>query len=58
MRGDRAEMSDFPLYLTTAAGGIDRTIHSLGGFSIALNMHAPALIVVVRRFLSLLRRVV
>ena len=23
MRGDRAEMSDFPLYLNTAAGGLD-----------------------------------
>ena len=24
MRGDRAEMSDFPLYLNTVAGGLDR----------------------------------
>ena len=23
MRGDRAEMSDFPLYLNTVAGGLD-----------------------------------
>ena len=26
MRGDRAEMSDFPLYLNTVAGGLDRSV--------------------------------
>ena len=29
MRGDRAEMSDFPLYLNTVAGGLDRRDQTL-----------------------------
>ncbi|WP_455506456.1 ABC transporter ATP-binding protein, partial [Gemmiger formicilis] len=33
MRGDRAEMSDFPLYLNTVAGGLDRRDQTIGGFS-------------------------
>ena len=36
MRGDRAEMSDFPLYLNTVAGGLDRRDQTIGGFSFAL----------------------
>ncbi len=32
MRGDRAEMSDFPLYLNTVAGGLDRRDQTIGGF--------------------------
>ena len=35
MRGDRAEMSDFPLYLNTVAGGLDRRDQAIGGFSFA-----------------------
>ena len=30
MRGDRAEMSDFPLYLNTVAGGLDRRDQTIG----------------------------
>ena len=33
MRGDRAEMSDFPLYLNTVAGGLDCRDQTIGGFS-------------------------
>ena len=33
MRGDRAEMSDFPLYLNTVAGGLDCRNQAIGGFS-------------------------
>ncbi len=36
MRGDRAEMSDFPLYLNTVAGGLDRRDQAIGGFSFAV----------------------
>ena len=35
MRGDRAEISDFPLYLNTVAGGLDRRDQTIGGFSLS-----------------------
>ena len=40
MRGDRAEMSDFPLYLNTIAGGLDRRDQTIGGFSFVVKIYA------------------
>ena len=40
MRGDRAEMSDFPLYLNTVAGGLDRRDQTIGGFSFVVKSYA------------------
>lgn len=40
MRGDRAEMSDFPLYLNTVAGGLDRRNQTIGGFSFVVKIYA------------------
>lgn len=40
MRGDRAEMSDFPLYLNTVAGGLDRRDQTIGGFSFVVKIYA------------------
>ena len=41
MRGDRAEMSDFPLYLNTVAGGLDcRRNQAIGGFSFVVKIYA------------------
>ena len=40
MRGDRAEMSDFPLYLNTVAGGLDRRDQTIGGFSFLVKIYA------------------
>ena len=40
MRGDRAEMSDFPLYLNTVAGGLDRRDQTIGGFSFVVKIDA------------------
>ena len=39
MRGDRAEMSDFPLYLNTVAGGLDRRDQTIGGFSFVVKIY-------------------
>ena len=36
-RGDRAEMSDFPLYLNTVAGGLDCRNQAIGGFSFVVS---------------------
>ena len=36
MRGDRAEMSDSPLYLNMVAGGLDCRNQTIGGFSFAV----------------------
>ena len=36
MRGDKAEMSDFPLYLNTVAGGLDCRNQAIGGFSLVV----------------------
>ncbi len=40
MRGDRAEMSDFPIYLNTVAGGLDRRDQTIGGFSFVVKIYA------------------
>ena len=40
MRGDRAEVSDFPLYLNTVAGGLDRRDQTIGGFSFVVKIYA------------------
>ena len=40
MRGDRAEMSDFPLYLNTVAGGLDRRDQAISGFSFVVKIYA------------------
>ena len=40
MRGDRAEISDFPLYLNTVAGGLDRRDQTIGGFSFVVKIYA------------------
>ena len=42
MRGDRAEMSDFPLYLNTVAGGLDRRDQTIGGFSFVVKIYGVA----------------
>ena len=44
MRGDRAEMSDFPLYLNTVAGGLDRRDQTIGGFSFVVKIYAVPVI--------------
>ena len=40
MRGDRAEISDFPLYLNTVAGGFDCRDQTIGGFSFVVKIYA------------------
>ena len=40
MRGDRAEVSDFPLYLNTVAGGLDCRNQAVGGFSFVVKIYA------------------
>ena len=40
MRGDRAEISDFPLYLNTVAGGLDCRDQTIGGFSFVVKIYA------------------
>ena len=40
MRGDRAEMSDFPLYLNMVAGGLDCRDQAIGGFSFVVKIYA------------------
>ena len=40
MRGDRAEISDFPLYLNMVAGGLDRRDQTIGGFSFVVKIYA------------------
>ena len=43
MRGDRAEISDFPLYLNTVAGGLDCRDQTIGGFSFVVkNLCCPS----------------
>ena len=38
MRVDRVEVSDFPLYLNTVAGGLDRRDQTIGGFSFVVKI--------------------
>ena len=47
MRGDRAEMSDFPLYLNTVAGGLDRRDQTIGGFSFVVKIYAVPVIEII-----------
>ena len=56
MRGDRAEMSDFPLYLNTVAGGLDCRNQAIGGFSFVVKIYALPVVEIIRQFLYLLGR--
>ena len=47
MRGDRAEMSDFPLYLHTVAGGLDRRDQTIGGFSFVVKIYAVPVVEII-----------
>ena len=56
MRGDRAEMSDFPLYLNTVAGGLDRRDQAIGGFSFVVKIYAVPVVEIIGQLLYLLGR--
>ena len=56
MRGDRAEMSDFPLYLNTVAGGLDCRNQAIGGFSFVVKIYALPVVKIIGQFLYLLGR--
>ena len=56
MRGDRAEMSDFPLYLNTVAGGLDCRNQAIGGFSFVIKIYALPVVEIIGQFLYLLGR--
>lgn len=47
MRGDRAEMSDFPLYLNAVAGGLDRRDQTIGGFSFVVKIYAVPVVEII-----------
>ena len=47
MRGDRAEMSDFPLYLNTVAGGLDCRDQTIGSFSFVVKIYAVPVIEII-----------
>ena len=47
MRGDRAEMSDFTLYLNTVAGGLDRRDQTIGGFSFVVKIYAVPVVEII-----------
>ena len=47
MRRDRAEMSDFPLYLNTVAGGLDRRDQTIGGFSFVVKIYAVPVVEII-----------
>ena len=47
MRGDRAEMSGFPLYLNTVAGGLDRRDQAIGGFSFVVKIYAVPVVEII-----------
>ena len=47
MRGDRAEISDFPLYLNTVAGGLDRRDQTIGGFSFVVKIYAAPVVEII-----------
>jgi hypothetical protein len=47
MRGDRAEMSDLPLYLNTVAGGLDRRDQTIGGFSFVVKIYAVPVVEII-----------
>ena len=54
MRGDRAEMSDFPLYLNTVAGGLDCRNQAVGGFSFVVKIYALPVVEIIGQLLYLL----
>ena len=54
MRGDRAEMSDFPLYLNTVAGGLDCRNQAIGGFSFVVKIYALPVVEIIGQLLYLL----
>lgn len=56
MRGDRAEMSDFPLYLNAVAGGLDCRNRAIGGFSLVVKIYALPVVEIIGQFLYLLGR--
>ena len=47
MRGDRAEMSDFPLYLNMVAGGLDCRDQTIGGFSFVVKIYAVPVVEII-----------
>lgn len=47
MRGDRSEMSDFPLYLNTVAGGLDCRDQTIGGFSFVVKIYAVPVVEII-----------
>ena len=56
MRGDRAEMSDFPLYLNMVAGGLDCRDQAIGGFSFVVKIYALPVVEIIGQLLYLLGR--
>ena len=56
MRGDRAEISDFPLYLNTVAGGLDCRNQAISGFSFVVKIYALPVVEIIGQFLYLLGR--
>ena len=47
MRGDRAEISDFPLYLNTVAGGLDCRDQAISGFSFVVKIYAVPVVEII-----------
>ena len=47
MRVDRAEVSDFPLYLNMVAGGFDCGNQTIGGFSFVVKINAVPVIKII-----------
>ena len=47
IRGDRAEISDFPLYLNTVAGGLDCRDQTIGGFSFVVKIYAVPVVEII-----------
>ena len=47
MRGDRVEVSDFPLYLNTVAGGLDCRDQTIGGFSFVVKIYAVPVVEII-----------
>ena len=56
MRVDRVEVSDFPLYLNTVAGGLDRRDQTIGGFSFVVKIYAVPVVEIIGQLLYLLGR--
>ena len=47
MSPDRAEISDFPLYLNTVAGGLDCRDQTIGGFSFVVKIYAVPVVEII-----------